>query len=93
MLSVSFPPHKFAVFHVMTNWKSFDAPLKCIIFKQSFVKISQLNGSGFSMGDNIQTKYRQYTDTQTAPRKSNIFLFKTKSGINSDFNLPITELT
>jgi hypothetical protein len=62
MLSVSFPPHKFAVFHVMTNRKSFDAPLKGITFKQSFVKISQSNGSGFSVGDIIQT-HKQHLES------------------------------
>jgi len=76
-------PHKSAVCHMMTNWKSSGAPLKDITFKQSFVKISQM----------VQEfQWGQYTNTQTAPRKSNIFLFKMKSGINSDFNLPITEL-
>jgi len=59
------PTSQIAIFHVMTNWKSFGAPLKGITFKQFHE--NQSNGSGVSMGDNIQTIYRQYTDTQTAP--------------------------
>lgn len=72
-------PHKSAVCHVMTNWKSFDAPLKGITFKQSFVKSSQM-----VQEFQWETMYRHTNSTQ----KANIFLFKTKS----DFNLPISEL-